>query len=111
MNTIVCLHSITVWTTCTSTFSAFLLTSYCALHEKIVSVCLCKFCVSRKGGTGGGGWGHPQDAVHTVAARLGCKRAIGWGNSRPGYINRFSHAQGVDFGREGCLGSKQMFAN
>ena len=49
--------------------------------------------------------------MHTVAARLGCKRAIGWGNSHPGYINRFSHAQGVDFWQEGCLGSKQMFAN
>ena len=54
--------------------------------------------------------------MHTVAARLGCKRAmvgIGWGNSHPGYINRFSHAtlRGLIFGREGCLGSKQMFAN
>ena len=30
------------------------------------------FCVSRKGGTGGGGWGHPQGDVHMVSARLDC---------------------------------------
>ena len=29
------------------------------------------FCVSRKGGTGGGEWCHLQGAVHMVAARLG----------------------------------------
>ena len=29
------------------------------------------FCVSRKDGTGGGGWCHLQGAVHMVAARLG----------------------------------------
>jgi len=34
------------------------------------------FCVSRKGGTGGGGWGHLQDAVHMVAARLGFEKAM-----------------------------------
>ena len=28
------------------------------------------------GGTGGGGWGHPQGAVHMAAARLGCKRTV-----------------------------------
>ena len=27
-----------------------------------------RFCVSRKGGTGGGRWGHPQGARHMVAA-------------------------------------------
>ena len=27
--------------------------------------------MSRKGGTGGGGWGHQQGAVHMAAARLG----------------------------------------
>ena len=32
-----------------------------------------RFCVSRNGGTGGGGWGHPQGAVHMAAVRLGCK--------------------------------------
>ena len=31
-----------------------------------------RFCISRKGGTGGGGWGHPQDDMHMAAARLGC---------------------------------------
>ena len=28
------------------------------------------------GGTGGGGWGHPQGAVYTVAARLGFEKAM-----------------------------------
>ena len=34
------------------------------------------FCVSRKGGTGGGGGGHPQGAMHMVAARLGFEKAM-----------------------------------
>ena len=41
----------------------------------------CRFCVSRKGGTGGGGWGHPQGDMHTVAARLAVKESwvgLGW---------------------------------
>ena len=42
------------------------------------------FCVSRKGGTGVGGWGHPQVAVHTVAARLGFEKAmVGTGRATP----------------------------
>ena len=52
---------------------------------------ICRFCISRKGGTGGGGWGHPQGAVHIVAARLGYKTATvgtGWANSLPGCMNR-----------------------
>ena len=47
-------------------------------------VLVCGFCVSRKDGTGGGGWGHLQDAVYMAGARLGYKRAmvgIGWANS------------------------------
>ena len=46
-----------------------------------------QFCVSRKGGTGGGRWG----VMHMVAARLGCQSAIfgtGWANSRPGCMDR-----------------------
>ena len=43
-------------------------------------ICLCAlacgFCIRRKGRTGGGGWGHPQGAVHMVAARLGYKQAM-----------------------------------
>ena len=40
------------------------------------SLCVlaCRFCISRKSGTGGGAWGHPQDAVLMAAARLGCKK-------------------------------------
>ena len=52
---------------------------------------LCGFCISRKGGTGGGGWGHMQGAVHMVAARFGCEGAMvgsGWGTSRPECMNR-----------------------
>ena len=30
------------------------------------------FCVSRKGGTGGGGWDYPWGDMHMVAARLSC---------------------------------------
>ena len=43
--------------------------AYCILCRKD-SLCVLthRFCVSRKGGTGGGGWGHPQGAMHMVAA-------------------------------------------
>ena len=55
-------------------YSALLVTSYCALRRKD-SLCVVHtwFCVSRKGGTGGGGWDHPQGDMHMVAARLGCQ--------------------------------------
>ena len=48
--------------------STLLIKSYCALHRKD-SLCTLvrRFCVSRKGGTGGGEWGHLQDAVHMAA--------------------------------------------
>ena len=39
--------------------------------------------MSRKGGTGGGGWGHPQGDLHMVVAKLGCKSTMvgtGWAN-------------------------------
>ena len=36
----------------------------------------CWFFMSKKGGTGGGGWDHPQRAVHMVAARLGFETAM-----------------------------------
>ena len=69
----------------------------------MVSACMLvrRFCVSRKGGTGGGGWGHPHGAVHMAAARLGFQRTIvgtGWANSQPGYMSRlrkhYSHLSG-----------------
>ena len=47
--------------------------------------------MSRKGGTGGGGRGHPQGAVHMAAGRLDCKRTMvgtGSANSRPGCMSR-----------------------
>ena len=60
--------------------------------------------MSKKGGTGGGGWGHLQGAVHMAAGRLGCKRTmvgIGWANSRPGCMSRlrkhYPHLSGGSF--------------
>ena len=62
--------------------------SYCAVRRKdSLCVLVHRFCVSRKGGTGGGRWGHLQGAVHMAAVRLGCKRTMvntGWANFGPG---------------------------
>ena len=50
--------------------------------QKRKSTCAMRtFYISRKGGKGGGGWGHPQGDMHMVAARLGCQSAMvgtGW---------------------------------
>ena len=67
----------------------------------------CRFCVSRKGGTGRGGWDHPQGDMHMVAARLGSESAMvgtGWANSFQGCMDKFATLtfQGVDF-RQGRL--------
>ena len=77
-------------------YSTLLVISYCALCGG--------FCISRKGGTGGGGWGHPQGALHMAAARLGCQSAMvgtRWANSCPGYMDRlrkrYSHLVGGSF--------------
>ena len=65
-------------------------TAHCT--EKIVSARYARgFCVSTKGGTGGGGWGHLQGDMHMVAARLGCQSAMvgtGWANSCPSCMDR-----------------------
>ena len=48
------------------------------------------FCVSRKGGTGGGGWVHLQGDMHMVAVVAGCRNALvgtEWSNSRLGCTN------------------------
>lgn len=65
----------------------------------------------QKGGTGGGWWCHMQSAVHMVAAKLGCKRAMvgtGWAHSHPGCVNRlrerYSHLVGVHFWQGRLLG-------
>ena len=67
------------------------------------------------GGRGEGGLGHPQGAMHMVAARLGCKWAVvgtGWANSHPVCMNglrkRYSHLVGGSFlagccAHGGCL--------
>ena len=60
----------------------------CALCRKDRLCAVHGFSISRKGGTGGGGWGHLQGVV---AARLGCERAMvgtGWATSHPDYMDR-----------------------
>ena len=71
--------------------------------EKIV-VLPCGFCISRKGGTEGSGWGHPHGAVHMVAARLCWKMTMvetGWATSHADCMDRlkkhYSHLVGVWF--------------
>ena len=79
--------------------------SYCALRRKDSLCALARrFCISRKGGTGGGGWGYPQGVVHMAAARLGRKRIMvgtGWAISWPGYMSRlrkhYPHLSGGSF--------------
>ena len=71
------------------------------------------FRISRKGGTGGGGW---QGSMHMVAARLGCQRAVvgtGWANSCPGCMDRFRkhYSQGVHFWQGKLPGSEQVYDN
>ena len=56
------LHTLTL---AARSYALLLVTSHCTLRS---------FCVSRKGGTGDGGWGHPQGEMHMVAAELGCQR-------------------------------------
>ena len=66
-----------------------------------------------------GGWGHPQDGLYMVAARLGNQRAMvctEWANSCPGCKNRSRKSTTLTFwgfisGREGGLGSERVFAN
>ena len=46
---------------------------HCAMHRKesLYALALVHgFCVTRKGGTGGGMWGHLQGPVHMRAGRL-----------------------------------------
>ena len=87
--------------TCTIFVDAFLcnplnpmVTSYCALHRKD------SLCTSRKGGTGGGGWGHPQGDMHMVGTR--------WANSHPCCMyrlrKRYSHLVRVHFWKGRLLG-------
>ena len=50
----------------------------------------CRFCISRKDETGGGGWVHPDDSVCMAAAGIGCKMALvgtRWANSCLGCTN------------------------
>ena len=58
------LHTLTL---AARSYALLLVTSHCTLRS---------FCVSRKGGTGDGGWGHPQGEMHMVAAKLGCQSTM-----------------------------------
>ena len=76
-----------------------LVTSLC--RKDSLCVLATRFCVSRKGVTGGGGWGYPQGDMHMVAAILGCERVMdgtGWANLCPDCMNRlikhYSHLIG-----------------
>ena len=63
--------------------------SYCAVCRND------SLCISKKGGTGVDGWGHPQGVVHMAAARLGCEEALvgsGWANSCPGCMKGLENA-------------------
>ena len=93
-------------------------TAHCA--EKIVCTLAHGFCINKKCGTGGGGWGHLQGDMHTVAARLGCQRAmlgIRWVNSHPGYMDSLrentilSSCRVLISGKEGCLDSECVYGN
>ena len=66
--------------------------SYCTLCNRKDSICALahEFCISRKGGAGGGGWDQLQGAVHKAAARLGCKGAMvgtKWAKFCPGCMS------------------------
>ena len=62
--------------------------------------------MSRKGGTGGGGWGHPQGAMHMVAVVAGCRNGlVGWANSCLGCTNVVRKRS-----NEGSLDSEPVFA-
>ena len=76
-------------------------------------VLACGLCVRRKGGTGGGAWGHPQGDMQMVAARLGYEKVMvgtGWATSRPecmhgqAYKTPPSPCRGLISGKEGCSG-------
>ena len=69
-----------------------MVTSHCTLHRKD-SLCelACWFCVSRKGGTGGGEWGHLHGDMHMVAIRLGFEKVMvgtEWATSCPDCMDR-----------------------
>ena len=63
----------------------------CSVVKHVTVIVLRVYYISRKGGTGGGGWGHLQGDMHMVVARLSCQSAmVGtmWANSCPGCMDR-----------------------
>ena len=99
-------------------YSALLVTSHCVLHRNdSLHVLACGLCVRRKGGTGGGAWGHPQGDMQMVAARLGYEKVMvgtGWATSRPECMDRLTkhhpHLVGVWFlARKAALGSELVY--
>ena len=66
-------------------YSALLVTSYCAVHRKD------SFCMLAHG-SASVEWGHPQGDLHVVAARLGRKSTmVGW--DRVGQFLPWLHGQ------------------
>ena len=78
--------------------------------------------MNRKGGTGGGGWGHPKGDLHMLAVVAVCRNTLvgtGWSNSCPVCTNRLrkhcSHLVGTSFlavkavlALNGCLLAKNV---
>jgi len=59
-------------------YSALSAISRCTLSRKdSLHMLARRFCISRKSGTGGGGWGHLQEAVHMVVLGLAVKGPSG----------------------------------
>ena len=94
-------------------------TAHCALRRKDSHCALaCRFCVSRKDGTGGGRLGCLQGDMHMVAARLGCQSTMvetcglilalaTWTGSE----NTTLTLQGFISGREGSLDTERVYDN
>ena len=61
----------------------------------------------RKGGTGGGGWGHPQGAVHMVAARLGFEKAMASTGRATPALSAWTGLENTTL----TLGSEQVYGN
>ena len=67
--------------------------------------------MSRKGGTGRGGWGHLQDDMHMVAAKLSCQIAMvgtRLANSCPGCVGRLRKRYSHLVGGSSLVGKAEM---
>ena len=74
------------------------------------------FCVSRKGGTGGDGWGHRRVVCTWWLVDVAVKGLwLGLGGpplaltAWTGLKTLLSPCRGLVFGKEGCLGSESVY--